>query len=127
MHVVTKLFHVLATSNKRATTLDSPLDEMEQIIINVKQATRNSVETLICSACTAVLRDDLLKSDDFIFTLHSHGLSPQRAPAPKFSGLFPSRQKPKWPLMTPCKQRVTGDKLLKHFPASLFSSSLSFR
>lgn len=72
-----------------------------------------SVETLICSVCTLLLADDLLKSDALIFTLHSRCLSPKRAPTPKTLWPPPFKAKPKWALMTPCKQSVTGDKLSK--------------
>lgn len=53
-----------------------------------------------------------------IFTLHScHTTTPPLAP-PHSPASSPSRQRAlNGPLMTPCKQRVTGDKLLKHFPS----------
>lgn len=89
---------------------------MEQIIINVKQATEVSGNINMFCVYRGAQRW-FVEERRFNFHPSLPLPFPRRAPAPKFSGLFPLQgKKTKWPLMTPCKQRVTGDKLLKHFP-----------
>lgn len=86
-----------------------------------------SVETLIHSACTR--SPGMIFEQRFNFHLspfHPPLHPPISAPLhPKMLFLSPSRQNPKWALMTPCKQCVTEDKLLEHFPLFAALSSAS--
>lgn len=66
---------------------------------------------MFCVYCAA--RRWFVEERNLIFTLHSHCLSPKRAPTPKTLWGHSFKAKPKWALMTPCKQCVTGDKLSK--------------
>lgn len=62
---------------------------MEQIILNVKQATEVSGNVnMFCMY--SQLRDDLLKSDALIFTLHFPKAAP---PAPRILWLLPFEAK----------------------------------
>lgn len=66
---------------------------------------------MFCVYCAA--RRWFVEERTLIFTLHSCCLSLKRAPTPRTLWPPPFKAKPKWVLMTPCKQCVTVDKLSK--------------